>query len=152
VGGAVKLADFGLAQIIQRTGGGSAREGTPGYLSGAGGLVGVARRLHRVTLGKRPFIHFRVHLVASIDSTKPVADLAAMLSRIAMLTIPPVSERSDEVAHLLEAYAMDVAVELGTDWLGLMRGDPERMLDSGAATHDELEAFARRFVALRNSN
>jgi serine/threonine-protein kinase len=31
--GAVKLADFGLAQMLQQTVGGSAREGTPGYLS-----------------------------------------------------------------------------------------------------------------------
>jgi hypothetical protein len=157
-------------------------------LCGVGGLVGVARRLHRVTLGDRPFIplgrnenaldrarngtlyidareprrglraalanlhplDLRVHLVACVDSPKAVADLAAALSRIAMLSIPPMTERRDEAARLLEAYGMDAAAELGTTWLGLVRSDPERVLASGVASFDEFEMFARRIVALRN--
>lgn len=64
----------------------------------------------------------------------PMADLAAMLSRIAMFSIPPVTERSVEIERPLEAYAMDAATELGTTWLGLVRGDSAHMLDSGVAT------------------
>jgi len=73
-----------------------------------------------------------------------------MLSRIAMLSIPPVTERSDEAARLLDTYAIDAATELDTTWFGLVRGDSESMLDSGVTTLDQLEAFALRLVALRS--
>jgi len=160
-------------------------------LCGAGGLAGVARRLHQVTLGDRPFVPFgwswrreqpldraingtlyldarglqrgfraalanlraldlRVRLVACVDSTKSVAELAAAISRIAMLSIPSVTEREDEVERLLEAYASDAVADLRASWLGLLPGDSELVLDSGIATHDELEEFARRLVTIRN--
>ena len=155
-------------------------------LHGAGDLVGIARRLHQITLGDRPFVPFaskadldrawggtfyidarestsrarqtlanlnradlRVRLMAALDSTGPVADLA-MHSRIAMLSIPSVTERLDELPRLLEAYGMDAADQLGTSWLGLMYGDSERAIDSGVTTLDQLETFALRLVAFRN--
>ena len=34
--------------------------------------------------------------------------------------------------------------------MGLVRGDSERVLDSGVTTLDQLEAFALRLVAFRN--
>jgi hypothetical protein len=160
-------------------------------LRGVGELVGVARRLHRVTLGDRPFIPFdwneydeqglhraingtlyidargprhklgaapinfraldlRVRLVGCIDSPRSVADLAAMLYRIAILSIPSVTERRDEIERLLVAYGSDAVTELGASWHGFQPSDPDRVFDSGIATLDELEAFARRLVALRN--
>lgn len=160
-------------------------------LRGAGDLVGIARRLHQVTLGDRPFVPFasierhdqglerarngtlcidehesmcrlrdalatsdqadmRVRLVATLSSTKPVAELAAMLSRIAMLSIPTLTERPDDIPRLLEAYGLEAADALGTAWLGLWRGDTQRMLDSGVTTFDQLETYALRLVAIRN--
>jgi hypothetical protein len=155
-------------------------------LRSAGGLVGVARRLHRLTLGDRPFIplgqnehafdrarngtlyidareplhglraalpHLRpldLRVVACVDSTKAVADLAASLSRIAMLSIPPVTERRGDAAQLLEAYGMEAAAKLGTSWLALRPDDSERVLSSGVVTLDEFEAFTLRLVALRS--
>jgi hypothetical protein len=160
-------------------------------LRGAGDLGGIARRLHQITLGGRPFIPFgsigpygrglerarngtlyidahesmrhlrgalanrhqgdlRVRLVASLTSTRPVADLAEMLSRIAMLSIPPVTERPDEIPRLLEAAGIEAANELDTTWLGLVHGDAERVLESGVTTIDQIEAFALRLVAFRN--
>ena len=162
-------------------------------LRGAGALVGIARRLHQVTLGARPFVPFasierhgqglegarngtlyvdehasmcrlcdalatshqadlRVRLVVALSSTKPtkpVAELAA-LSRIAMLSIPMVTERLDDIPRLLEAYGMEAAAALGTTWLGLRRGDTERVLNSGVTTLDQLEVYALRLVAFRN--
>lgn len=129
-------------------------------LRGAGDLIGIARRLHQLTLGDRPFVSFasiarhdpglerarngtlyideresmrrlhdalatnpqsdlRVRLVAALSSTKPVAGLAAMLSRITMLSIPTLTERLDDIPRLLEAYGMEAADALGTTWLGL---------------------------------
>jgi len=79
-----------------------------------------------------------------------VAELAAVLSRIATLSIPSVTERQDEVDRLLEAYGLDAATKLGATWLGLLPDAPERVLDRGIATLDELEAFALRLVAFRN--
>jgi hypothetical protein len=160
-------------------------------LRGAGDLGKIARRLHQVTLGDRPFVPFtsldrraqglerarngtlyvderesmhrlrdalatgyrtdlRVRLVAALNSTKPVADFAAMLSRIAMLSIPTVTERPGDIPRLLEAYGMEAAAALGTTWLGLYRGDTQRVLDSGVITLDQLEVYTLRLVALRN--
>lgn len=160
-------------------------------LRGPGGLIGVARRLHRVTLGDRPFIPFgwnngdeqgldqaingtlyidargprhvlraasanfralhpRVRLVACVDSTKSVAELTAVISRIAVLPVPPLSERKDEIECLLEAYGSDAVADLGASWPGLLPGDSDLVLGSGIATLGEIEEFARRLVTLRN--
>ena len=157
-------------------------------LRGAGALVGIARRLHQVTLGARPFVPFasierhgqglesarngtlyvdehasmcrlcdalatshqadlRVRLVVALSSTKPTKPA---LSRIAMLSIPMVTERLDDIPRLLEAYGMEAAAALGTTWLGLWRDDTERVLNSGVTTLDQLEVYALRLVAFRN--
>jgi hypothetical protein len=158
-------------------------------LRGVGGLVGVARRLHRITLGDRPFIVLgrskggeqsldraldgmlyvdtrglgggldvvltdlrasdrRLRLVARADSAQFIPELAAMLHRIATISIPPVTEREDELERLLEAYGSDAAAELGVSGPGFRSGDPERGLAGGIATLDEIEDAARRQVAL----
>ena len=76
--------------------------------------------------------------------------MARSTSTRASLSIPPVTERKDEVERLLEAYASDAVADLRASWLGLRPGDSELVLDSGIATHDELEEFARRLVTIRN--
>ncbi|HEX5620144.1 MAG TPA: hypothetical protein VFX51_17115 [Solirubrobacteraceae bacterium] len=73
-----------------------------------------------------------------------------MLSRIATLSIPPLTERSDELEPLLEAYGWDAVEELGATCPGFQPGDPEWLRGSGISTLDELEDAARRLVALRN--
>jgi FHA domain-containing protein len=160
-------------------------------LRGVGGLVGVVRRLHQLTLGDRPFVTFgrseggercldraldgmlyvdtrdrgaglgavladlrvsdrRVRLVARADSARFMAELAAMLPRIATIPIPPLTEREDELERLLEAYGSDAVAELGASWPGLRSGDPEQVFAARIATLDEIEGAARRLVALRN--
>jgi hypothetical protein len=162
-------------------------------LRSAEGIVGVARRLHRITLGDRPFVTFvrsergeqcldraldgmlyvdtrdrdrgrclgtlladlrasgrRVRLVARADSARVMAELAAMLPRIATISIPPVTEREDEFERLLEAYGSDAVAELRASWLGFRPSDPERVLAGGIETLDEIEDAARRLVAFRN--
>jgi hypothetical protein len=160
-------------------------------LRSAGGLVGVARRLHRITLGDRPFIALgrsedrkqcldraldgmlyvdtrdlggglgavladpraadhRIRLVTRADSPKSIAKLAAILPRIATISIPPLTEREDELERLLEAYGSDAVAEFGASWLGFRPGDPERVLAGRIKTLDEIEDAARRLVALRN--
>ena len=160
-------------------------------LQGAVPLAGVARRLHRVTLGDRPFVFLgpnergeqaldraangmlcvdtrslprdiwalvanlrtpdaRVRMVACADSAESVAGLATMISRIITLSIPLLTEREEEIARLLEAYGWDAVEELGASCLGFWPGDPELVRASGIANLDEIEAVARRLVALRN--
>jgi Inner membrane component of T3SS, cytoplasmic domain len=160
------------------------------FLNGAGPLVGVARRLHRVTLGDRPFVSLgwsecgeqeldrarngtlcldarelprdmhavlanlgapdlRVRLVACADSAEPVVELA-VISRIATISIPPLTERADELERLLEAYGWDAVEELGATCPGFQPGDLEWLRDSEIMTLDEIEDAARRLVALRN--
>jgi hypothetical protein len=162
-------------------------------LRGAEGIGGVARRLHRITLGDRPFVTFvrsergeqcldraldgmlyvdtrdrdrgrhlgtlladlrasgrRIRLVARADSARVMAELAAMLPRIATISIPPVTEREDEFERLLEAYGSDAVAELRASWLGFRPSDPERVLAGGIETLDEIEDAARRLVAFRN--
>lgn len=92
----------------------------------------------------------RVRLVACADSAESVAELATMLSRIVMLSIPPLTEREDEIERLLEAYGWDAVEELGASCLGFRSGDPELVRAGGVETLDEIEDAARRLVALRN--
>jgi len=160
-------------------------------LRGAGGLLGVARRLHQITLGDRPFVALGrredrkqcldraldgmlyvdprglggglgavladlrafdrgIRLVMRADSTKSIAKLAVLLPRIATISIPPMTEREDELEELLEAYGSDAVAELGASWLGFRPGDPDRVLAVRITTLDEIEDAARRLVALRN--
>lgn len=159
-------------------------------LRGAGPLTGVARRLHRITLGHRPFVpldpnrsgaeglaralsgmicldarrlprdihavlanfrvpDMRVRLVACVDSAAILAELVSMSSPVATISLPPLTERSDELERLLEAYASDAVAEFGASWPGLRSSDLELVCAGGIATLDEIEAFARRLVALR---
>jgi hypothetical protein len=92
----------------------------------------------------------RIRLVTRADSPKSIAKLAANLPRIATISIPPLTERKDELERLLEAYGSDAVAELGASWLGFRPGDPDRVLAGGTATLDEIEDAARRLVALRN--
>jgi pSer/pThr/pTyr-binding forkhead associated (FHA) protein len=92
----------------------------------------------------------RVRLVARADSALSMAELAAMLPRVATISIPPVTEREDEFERLLEAYGSDAVAELGASWLGFRPGDPERVFAYGIETLDEIDDAARRLVALRN--
>jgi hypothetical protein len=92
----------------------------------------------------------RVRLVVCADSSEPAAGVAAMLSRIATISIPPIAEREHEIERLLEAYGADAVEELGADILGFRPHDLERVRASGVATLDEIEDAARRLVALRN--
>jgi hypothetical protein len=92
----------------------------------------------------------RIRLVTRADSTKLIAKLATILHRIVTISIPPTSEREDDLERLLEAYGSDAAAELGASWLGFRPGDPERVLTGGIATLDEIEGVARRLVALRD--
>jgi hypothetical protein len=92
----------------------------------------------------------RVRLVAYADSIESVAELAAMISRVVTISIPPLTERADELERLLEAYGWDAVDELGASCLGFWPGDPELVRASGIATLDDLEDAARRLVALRN--
>jgi hypothetical protein len=161
-------------------------------LRGDGSLTGVARRLHRVTLGERPFVvvgpkergsealdratngtlyinanklprdlpcqgaslrapDTYVRLVACSDSSRFIANLAAMMSRIAMLWIPPIDTRGGtEFDRLLEAYGFDAVHELGASHLGFGPRDVEKIRASGISTFEKIEETARRLVALRN--
>jgi Inner membrane component of T3SS, cytoplasmic domain len=160
-------------------------------LRGAGSLTGVARRLHRVTLGDRPFVAIGpkerglegldratngtlyidasklprdlprviaslhapdtyVRLVVYADSSRSVVELAAMISRIATLWIPPIDTGGAELDRLLEAYGFDAVDELGASHLGFGPRDVEWIRASGISTLEKIEETARRLVALRN--
>lgn len=160
-------------------------------LRGEGALAGVARRLHRATLGDRPLVMLgpadsglqgldraiggmlcvdarglphdmrlmvanlrmpdsRVRLVVCADASESAAEVAAMVSRMVTISIPPIAERGGEIGRLLEAYGSDAVAELGADILGFRPHDLERVRASGVATLDEIEDVARRLVALRN--
>lgn len=161
-------------------------------LRGAGSLTGVARRLHRVILGDRPFVALGpkdhglewleraingtvcinastlplnlpivisnlrtpdicVRLVVCADSSKAVAELTAMISRIATLWIPPIDTRADaEIDRLLEAYGFDAVEELGASHLGFRPRDIDRIRASRLSTLEEIEEDARRLVVMRN--
>jgi hypothetical protein len=73
-----------------------------------------------------------------------------VLSRIVTISIPPITEREDELARLLEAYGWDAVEELSASILGFQPRDLELIRASGVATFDEIEDVARRLVALRN--
>jgi hypothetical protein len=162
-------------------------------LRGAGPLTGVARCLHRVTLGDRPFVsldptervaeavaragngmlcvdtrklphnigaviaavrardqRLRVVACADPDSAEPVIDLPSRLSRAATILIPPLAERLDELAGLLEAYSWDAASDLDASSPGLLPSDFEWIRASGVTTLGGLDDLARRLVAFRN--
>jgi hypothetical protein len=163
-------------------------------LRGTGPLAGVARRLHRIILGDRPFVRLdsrergelsldhatsgtlcvdahalprdmpaviarlrtsdlRVRLVVCSDTDiahgDAAAEFAAMAPRMALLSVPPLAERKEEIPRLLAAYSADAAAELGGTFDGFRAGDLDRLLAAGIATMDELEDAARRLVALR---
>lgn len=160
-------------------------------LRGAGDLVGVARRLHRLALGNRPFATLdsdedglqgldraingmlcvnarklprdirlvianlrtpdtRVCLVAYADSPESAAEIGTMITRIVTISIPPITERADELDRLLKAYGFDAVEEFGAHTLGFRPRDPEWIRARPPEDLHEIEEVARRLVALRN--
>jgi hypothetical protein len=160
-------------------------------LRGDGSLTGVAHRLHRATLGERPFVALGpdergmegleravtgtlcinaselphdlhlvilnlrtpdtcVRLVACADRADSIDELAAKISRIATIWLPPLATRADEIERVLEAYGFDAAEDFGAGHHGFRQRDLERVRASGLSTFEEIEDVARRLVALRN--
>jgi hypothetical protein len=78
------------------------------------------------------------------------ADLATRFSRIVTISIPPITERGDELERLLEAYGWDSVEDLGASSPRFQPCDPELIRATGIATLDEVEDAACRLVALRN--
>jgi hypothetical protein len=110
---------------------------------------GLPRDMRQVAANLR-MADTRVRLVVCADSPESAAGVAAMVSRVATIAIPPIAERGAEIERLLEAYGADAVEELGADFLGFRPHDLERVRTCGVADLDELEELARRLVALRN--
>jgi hypothetical protein len=91
-----------------------------------------------------------VRLVACAGRADSIDELAARISRIATIWIPPLATRTDEIDRVLEAYGFDAAEEFGTGHHGFRPRDLERVRASGVSTCEEIEDVARRLVALRN--
>ena len=94
----------------------------------------------------------RVRLLVCSDVAHPnaVAELAGMVSRVAMISVPPLVERKEDLPRLLAAYGADAAVELGASSPGFRARDLEWVRAAGIATLDEIDVRARRLVAIRN--
>jgi hypothetical protein len=91
-----------------------------------------------------------VRLVVCADNAESIDRLAARISRIATIWIPPLATRSDEIDRVLEAYGIDAVEEFSAGSLGFRPRDLEKIRANGVSTFKEIEEEARRLVALRN--
>ncbi|MEJ7598455.1 MAG: FHA domain-containing protein [Kofleriaceae bacterium] len=83
--------------------------------------------------------------------TRALAVAAATpMSRIAVIELPPLGSRTDEMQRLIVEYASDAVSPLGTSKTALRDRDPEWLAAYGLKTLHELEEDTYRLVALRN--
>jgi hypothetical protein len=91
----------------------------------------------------------RPRIVLCASSATEVADLSLKLGRLAMLSLPPLAMRADELERIIQASATDATQALGAPATGFTMHDLERLRAIEFRSFAEIEETVRRIVAMR---
>jgi transcriptional regulator with AAA-type ATPase domain len=103
----------------------------------------IADAVHAVEITARP----RLVLCASKESD--AAALGAKPGRLAVIAMPPLSARTDEISRLVHETAQDLVQEMGTRSSGFTMHDLERLQIIRFSGMADLEDTLRRVIAMR---
>ncbi len=134
-------------------------------LCGAGDLGPVAERLRRLAIGAGATLCLRVERIPSdfaavaraarrvmlcASSREDAAEAMALLERVAIVDLPSIGSRIDELDQLILEYAADAVVSLGAPDHGFREHELRWLRDVPFDSHAELDELGRRVVALRS--
>lgn len=146
-------------------------------LSGDGDLSCVASRLHAACLGRLPFVPRDEGAIAThgslwvgtlpsdlsplvsaqgdgtrvllrVHRTEEVTRVVQVFRRAPLIELPSLSSRHHEIAQILEESCADAAIELGAPPIGYMSDDIRTLSQRSYQTFVEVEADARKLVAV----
>jgi hypothetical protein len=105
--------------------------------------VAVIEQVHAIAYAARP------QLVVCTDSLTSAATIKRSLERPAMISLPPLSSRSNEGDRIAHESAADIAKELGTPGPGFSMHDLERLRVLEFDSIEDIEETVRRIVVIR---
>jgi hypothetical protein len=91
----------------------------------------------------------RPQLVVCTESATSAATIKRNLERPAVISIPSLPSRCDEVERIAHESATDIAKELGTPGPGFNMHDLERLRAIEFASIEDIEETVRRIVVIR---
>jgi len=103
----------------------------------------VADAVHAVDIATRP------RLVLCASNVGDAAAVSTTPGRRAVISIPPLSERTGEILRLVHEAAQDIVQELGAPSTGFTMHDLERLQAMKFSGMADLEDSIRRIVAMR---
>jgi FHA domain len=105
--------------------------------------LNVIERLHAMELRMRP------QLVLCAATETQAAGLCVKWGRSAVITLPSLSQRPDEIDRIVQESALDAARDLEAPTTGFTMNDLERLQAIRFTTIAEIEETVRRIVAMR---
>jgi hypothetical protein len=94
-------------------------------------------------------ISARPRLVLCASNAGDAAAVSAKPGRMAVIAIPPLSARADEISRLIHEAAQDIVEEMGAPCNGFTMHDLERLQAMQFSGIAELEGSIRRVIAMR---
>jgi hypothetical protein len=88
--------------------------------------------------------------IVCAPASADVPDVMAMLAKAAMIELPALATRQDELACIIDAYAADAVTALGAASTGFREHEHRWLAAAGPETLEQVEELALRVVALRN--
>jgi hypothetical protein len=103
----------------------------------------IADAVHAAEITTRP------RLVVCASKASETAGLGAEPGQLAVISVPPLSARKDEIGRLIHEVADDIAREMGIQTTGFTMHDLERLQVIKFTGMADLEDSLRRVIAMR---
>jgi hypothetical protein len=91
----------------------------------------------------------RPRLVLCARTDRQIAGLGAWPGRTAVVALPPLSARGDEIMRLIHEAAQDIVAEVGAPSTGFTTHDLDRLQEIEFAGMADFEDSLRRIIAMR---
>jgi len=88
--------------------------------------------------------------IVCAPASADVPDVMAMLAKAAMIELPALATRQDELPRIIDGYAADAVTALGAPSTGFREHEHRWLAATGPETLEQVEELALRVVALRN--
>lgn len=105
--------------------------------------IAVVDQVHALARAMRP------QLVVCAENSTSAATIKKHLDRPAMISLPPLSLRSNEVERIAHEFGADIATELGAPAPGFSMHDLERLRALEFDSIKDIEETVRRIVVIR---